>query len=504
MKLFSLTIITIALLARLFLLGGEPDIPDWRQADTGYMALRMMDEWPPEMLHPKAPYRGAVDVKAAEYPIYPLIVSLGYKIVGQEYLPWARVVTLLFFAGSMVFLALAVGRLWGEPVGWLTAAVYAILPLGIPYSRMIHPDFCVMFFANGFFYFAVLFMERRKVRDAVVAVIFCSGLFLMKAPYGFYFGFPLGLLALHADVKKSLRDLVLLASLFVIPLGLGLWFNDYRIQQEAPFEESLTYPMKWTKESLNARFFGTIQQRFDGEAWNWTIKRAVILVSTAPGALLALAGLFLAGRGWRDQRRWLVWFLALGMLAYVLLVFPMVASDHDYYSIPLMVLVSVLVAISLERISRWKWGAGLVAVSMVLILAGSVYGLQRGPFLYSSPYFTRDWQRLETSRVIRETTDPDDLVVSVTVGRSTGWSDPRILWRADRRGWAIEGERLSEDHLNMYRKAGAHVAAIFIAPGRGELEEEIPTLAMFDDRSVIPIFNPENENIGNVVVVRLE
>ena len=504
MKRISLITILIAITVRLILLGGDVDIPDWRQADTGYMALRMMNEWPPEMLHPKAPYRGQNDVKAAEYPIYPLTVSLVYRAVGHESLPAARLVTLLFFIGSMVYLGLAAGRLWGRDIGWLTAAVYAILPLGIPYSRMIHPDFCVMFFANAFFYYSVRLLLDRTYVDYALAVLFCSGLFLMKAPYGVYYGFPLGLLALHGDVRKSVRDLFLLASIFVIPLGLGLWFNEYRIAQEASFEESLTYPMKWTKESLNARFFGTVAQRFDGDAWMWTIKRAVVLVSTVPGALLAVAGLFLAGIGWRDQRRWLIWFLAAGVLVYVLLVFPMVTSDHDYYSIPLLALVAVLIAISLERLARLPYGMWWVIASIAAISVGSFYGLQRGPFLYSAPYFTRDWQRLETSRVIRENTESADLVLSVMVGRSTGWSDPRVLWRADRCGWAIEGQYLSPQHLDTYKKAGANVAAVLIAPGRNDLSDEVPSLANHTQRSVHAIHNPDGTWIGDVTLIRLD
>ncbi|MCB1071407.1 MAG: glycosyltransferase family 39 protein, partial [Kiritimatiellae bacterium] len=441
------------------------------------------------------------DVKAAEFPIYPLVVSLGYKVIGRESLPLARSVTLGFFLGAALYLGLAVSRLFGRTVGWVTVAVFMILPLGIPYSRMVHPDFCVLFFANGFFYHAVAFFQSRRIRNYALAGILCTGLFLMKAPYGFYYGFPLGLMVLDWRVGKAVRDLVLLGLIFVVPLALGLWFNDYRIQQEAPHEESLVYPMKWTKESLNVRFFGTLSQRFDPARWDWLLRRGLVLVATPVGAVLAALGFFCAGTGWRDKRRWYLWFLALGMLAYTLLVFPIVTSDHDYYSIPYLVFFSLAAACAMvwlvERTGR-LWTYGLL---LLFLAAGSGYGLYRGPFLYSVSYFSHDWQRIETGRAIQQVTDPNDVVLSVTLGRSTGWSDPRILWLANRIGWAIEYDRLTPEIVDQYRRAGATVAAVLIAPGY-EMED---WGRLFPDREAPHILDlpPRNlEPLGQIAFFR--
>jgi len=367
---------------------------------------------------------------------------------------------------------------------------------------MIHPDFCVLFFANGFFFHAVAFFQSRRVRDYALAVLLCSGLFLMKAPYGFFYGFPLGLLVLEWNLSKSLRDLLLLGLMFVIPLALGLWFNDYRIQQEAPHEESLVYPMKWTKESLNERFFGTISQRFDGQRWMWLLRRGVILVTTPVGAVLAAMGLFCAGTGWRDKRRWLLWFLAFGMLAYTLLVFPIVTSDHDYYSIPYMVFVSIAAASTLVWLVRGRRSIWVYPVLLLAIAVGSAYGIQRGPFLYSIPYFSRDWQRIEAGHGIRAFTEADDVVLSVTLGRSTGWSDPRILWLADRIGWSIQFDQLTPEIVRQYQDAGATVAAILVAPGYdpGDLMAVFPESR--EPRSH-QLAGPDEQPLGRLILVPL-
>ncbi|HIE10192.1 MAG TPA: hypothetical protein EYP62_01090, partial [Kiritimatiellae bacterium] len=337
--------------ARLLVLGGPLDVPDWRQADTAYMAYRMWQESPPQLLHPKTPFRGAADVKAAEFPVYPFVVSLVWKLLGRESLAAARLVTLAFFAGAVAYAFLAIRLLLGRRVAWLTAAAYALLPLGVPYSRMVHPDFCIIFFCHAFLYHATAFVRRQRIRDYAAATASAILFFLMKAPYGFYLILVPAVIVLHEWGGRRLRGLTLLGSMFVVPLVLGWWFNQWRLQLEAPYRESLAYPMKWTAESLRQRFFGTAAQRLDLGAWDRLIRRSVILVFTVPGALLALYGGGAALARRESRRAALVfWVLCGGVTLYTVVVFPMVASDHEYYSLPFLLPAALGCALGLDRL----------------------------------------------------------------------------------------------------------------------------------------------------------
>ncbi len=506
----ALAVIVVGLGLRLLLLGGPLDVPDWRQADTGYMAWRMWQEKPPEVLYPKAPFRGAEDVKAAEFPIYPLVVSAAWKVIGGENLPAARVVTLLFFIGAAWYLYRSVEMLGGRRQALAAATVYVILPLGIPYSRMVHPDFCIIFFSHMFFFYALRFARRRRALDYLVATAACSLVFLMKAPYGFYFGLPLALFVWREQKGARLRGLAALAGMFVVPLALGWWFNGWRIGLESGHAESLVYPMKWTAESLRARFFGSLAERFDGRTWEWLLRRSVILVFTVPGALLAAWGAVAAPAAERELRpaAGYLWALILGVAGYVLLVFPMVASDHDYYSLPFLFPAAWAAALGLEWLLRRPFARGAVRAAVaggvfVLLMAGSVYGIRRGPFLYGPPYFTHDWQRIAAGKVIEEETGPDDLVLTVTLGRSTGWSDPRILYYAHRRGWAREGRYLKRADLDEYISAGATAAALLLAPDYAPVEKNFGVLAGYPFR-VRRLHDARGNPIGNLVLFDLK
>lgn len=484
---WALAILGALLAVRLAHLVGPLDEPMWRQTDTAYMARRMMSESPPDLLNPKAPYRGTNDVKAAEFPIYPATVAMVYKALGRESLPAARGVTLLYFAGSAWFLFLAVRLLAGSATAWWTTVFYCAAPLSITISRMVHPDFCIVFFSHLFLYALLRFVQSGRWRWWGISTLSGSAAFLMKAPYCFYLGLVPGFWWLVDRDKRTLGRWIGLASVLVLPLMAAVWFNNHRIAQEAPFDESLVYPMKWTAESSAGRFFGHLQDRADGEGWKLIAKRTIFLVLTPMGILLGLLGLGPRRREHEpptDPARWAhgIWLLGTGL--YVLLVFPMVIGGHEYYTLPLVAPCALLAARGLLRVLGWAedrlgwWPPVTTGVMLVLLAAGIKEGLARGPYLdKSAPSFMVDWQRVRAGEAIAQFTRPQDLVLSVTHGRSTGWSDPRILYHADRLGWSIEARNLTPSNLAAFVAAGARVAAVLVTPEAESREEELGPLA---------------------------
>lgn len=496
------SLLVAGLIARVLTLDVPTGALGWREADTAYMARRMMHEWPPEMLRPKAPYRGTNDVKAAEYPIYPLTVALVYKGLGRESETAARIVSMLYFCGAAWLLWLAIAEIGGRRLAWWTISVYGILPLNIVYSRAFHPDFCVVFFSHLFFYAFLTYFTRGETWRYLLAVFSASAAFLMKAPYAFYFALPVAAWVLYERKSWTLRNLSAFAFVFLLPLAGAVWFNHVRLASEAPFEESIVYPMKWTPHLLRGHFFGSLGQRFEIELWKNFLHRFLYVTATPVGAVLAVVGLF-----WPTTRtpRLFLALLALyiGVGLFVLILFSIVTSTHDYYSIPATVLASlgagsVMSALSENRIG--KWFALLLAGS---ILAGSWYGLMRvGPYRYGGgSYFAIDWQRYTAGLAIGEYTRPDDLVVSVCHGRSTGGSDPRILYTANRLGWSVEWDKLSDEDWSKLKRAGATVAAVLETPQR----EGITQYPLFQvpPYHVETLRDPSGNKIGRVLFFRV-
>lgn len=504
-KNILIILVVCAAVIRAVHLGGPLDEPMWRQTDTAYMARRMMNESPPDLLNPKAPYRGLNDVKAAEYPIYPAVVSLAYRALGRESIPAARVVSLLFFCGSAWFLFSSIRLLAGVRFAAWTTVIYMLAPLGIAYSRMVHPDFSIIFFSHLFLYGLLRFVDTEHWRWWLLATLGGVAAFLMKAPYCFFLGLLPGWWWLTDQSKRTLGRFIGLAVVFILPLMAAIWFNQHRIAQESTFDESLIYPMKWTAESSAGRFFGHLSDRADVEGWKLIAKRIIFMVLTPFGVLLGVLGVFPTLRVTSEStvhREWVPWIWLFGAVLYILIVFPMVIGGHEYYTIPLMAPAALLAARGVVNIIDWlnaresPYAMTSLIFVVIFILAGMMAGISRGPYLSGFPFFDVDWQRVRAGELIKSNTSSDDLVISVTHGRSTGWSDPRILYYADRLGWTIEAKDLTDSILSDYMSAGATIAAVLVTPEAEVREGELGPLAKWSYKEVRMI--NQGRDIGSV------
>ncbi|MBN2564028.1 MAG: glycosyltransferase family 39 protein [Phycisphaerae bacterium] len=455
---------------RLTKLTGPLDSPEWRQATTAYMAYRMAAESPPELFHPKVVYRGPQDVRISEFPIYSFLVALAYKAMGvEESLPAARTVSLLFYLGAAWYLFRIVERVLDRRTALLTTAVYFLLPLGIVYSRAVHYDICLVFFSHAFCWYAMRFFDTRRAVFFIVSTLMGTMAFLMKAPYAFYFGLPLAVFALYPRENRTLRTLLLLGGLFVLPLASAWGFNEYRIAVERSGQQGILQPQTWTHTSSISWFFGDLAMRLRTNLWKGIILRALYLVLTPFGLFAAALAPF---RPWPAEKRFGAGFvlaLTAGVGCYVLLVFYMVAT-HSYYSLPLLVPAAILIGISLESLAtsfgKAEYsGAGVarLAVTLILLTLGVAQGLRRGSHIYGVPFFHVDWQRIRAGEVIAAHTEKDDVVFVTSKHRSMGETDPEVLYHAKRRGWGRNLDDMNAERLAAFIQGGASHAALLLS-----------------------------------------
>lgn len=490
--------------ARLVMLGGALDEPSWRPSTTAYMAYRMAQESPPDILHPKVVYRGGRDVRVSEFPLYPFLVALVYKAMGvSESLPAARAVTLLFFLGAAWYLYRALALLFDARAGRYAALVFLLLPLGVFYSRSAHYDVTLIFFSHAFFYHGLRFLEGRAWRHFAWATLAGAVGFMMKAPYCFYFGFPLLAWAWYRREERSWRTLFRLAALFVLPLLAALAFNLHRVAVEGSEPQSLLLAQKWTGKSQSDWFFGSLAQRADPQRWKLIARVALRFVFTPLGALAALwACCVPVPREWR-RGAWCVgaWWVGIG--AYVMLVFPMIGSLHDYYSLPLLAPAAVMIGLFLAWLARpgaagdaRGWARMVIAV--LGFAAGSAYLLQQSDY-----YFRHDWQRIAAGWALRDQTAPEELIIVTSLGRGIGETDPKILSHAKRRGWGVAMDKLTPEAFDLLRREGrATRLAVLVTPENRLDPEAHPEWVPFP-RQELPLRNPTGAGIGTLVLYDL-
>jgi hypothetical protein len=429
------------------LTGPIDDPHSWRQSDTAYYALDFYRNGL-DLLHPKVCWSGDYGVLALEFPVHEAIIALSYHLFGFDHL-WARLVTVAFYAGSQLYLFKIVNLVATRRLAWLTSAVYAVLPLSLFYSRAIHIDFGAVFFAHAMLYHLLDGFGRDRPLDILLGITFGSLGFAIKAPYLFYLYLPLAVyLRNHRAWKGPMRGWIL--ALFVPPLVFLLWrWHVGRVNAGSPSLD--IYPrfverMDW--------YLGSLAQRLDVGNWLVLLQRLIFDVANPVGLLLLAWGIWGWLRNPGPAVRWFFESWLLGAVAYVVLFFNLNWA-HNYYQIPLLAIVSVFVGVCLDRFAdiRPPYGAAIVAMLFAVLVSTSLWYTSRA-------YYRVDWRAVEAGHIIESHTAPDELVVVYLYDDNFEHSDPRLLYRARRRGWSIRPADITAERMTLYADHGARMLAV--------------------------------------------
>ena len=437
----------------------------WRQSDTACYAYTFYKEGI-DILKPSVCWMGAHKTVIMEFPFPEVLMAVAYRIFGHH-LFLSRLITLLFFTGSVGYLFLFVRRLIDTRLAVISAGVYVVLPLAIFYSRAIHIDFFSVFFAHAMAYHLLSALEVPRFRDVALAMIAGSFSFLIKAPYAFYFSLPLMCIALQQ--KRPLRSLTALGAVFSIPCILFfLWrFHATAVNSAMPNWEFIPGYIKFVK--MGSWYFGSLEDRFVMYHWLIIWRRFVYEVTSSVGIWLFFAGLIVslitAFRGfWRQMLP--LWLWLAGVFIYVLIFFNL-NIIHNYYQIPLVAVSSVFIALGIDaprRLLRCQLCKTGNFISLLLFVTLSLCS-----FSYAkSNYFTRNAVRDAFGDIVRKNT-PEDALIIASPNFRTDCRDPSTLFGARRYGWSIDKRVLSRDLVGRLKHEGASYLTV-ITDNSDEIE----------------------------------
>lgn len=261
-----------------------------------------------------------------EPPILEGLAALTYRLVGQEQLWIARVYSAVGWvsAGLAVWL---IGRELGLAGGGLLAAAYFLfVQYGIIASRAFQPDPLMVALMAWGIWATVRWQQAGGLGRAALAGILIGLAVLVKSVAGFMLGGALVGLALNRQANKAFRtalfdpQLWLLGGLAALPSTLyyvyGLYVAGF-LRQQFSFR---FFPELWRDPAFYIR---------------WQEMATNIAGFTLVGA--ALVGAFLL----RERAlRGMAWGLWAGYAAYSM-TFPYHTITHDYYHLPLILIVAV-------------------------------------------------------------------------------------------------------------------------------------------------------------------
>ena len=441
------------------LTGPLDDPHSWRQCDTVHYSLdfyrRGLD-----LLHPAVSWLGGHRTLAFEFPLAEALSALLYRAFGPD--PrWDRLVSLAFFALSALYLRALVRQVAGGRIAGLAALAYLAFPLGRFFSRAAHVDFVAIACAHAFLHHGLRGVRERSLGHALAAGVAGALAALVKAPYLLAVLGPFALAVFSVPLGSSL----LLAG---VPLALSaaafLWWRRHVDALNARVPDWSFLPGFYREVNPGWWYYGEWSQRLVPSNWLRLARRMIREVATPGGALAALIGL--ASRTAAAGAGPSAWVFGLAWCAsatvYLLVFFPLNVI-HDYYQIPFLAPVALLAGLGGDL--AWRrlpspQGVPVGAVLFALMIGGALAARPGG-------YYRVDWLRIEAGRRIAARVPPGELVVACDYG--SGWSDPRLLVRADREGWPMAIPDLDPERLARLRQAGARWAAVVTDPGHPDL-----------------------------------
>jgi 4-amino-4-deoxy-L-arabinose transferase-like glycosyltransferase len=307
------------------------DHHSWRQADTAAVARNFIKEgW--DFLRPRidnlmplhSDKLNSERLFLVEPPIYNSLVAGVYRIFGVQ-VKYARLVSIIFSLGSILFLYLITTHFWGETTGLLAAFFFATLPYNIFYSRVVLPEPMIIFLTLGMFHFAIKWLEKELVVNFLLFTFFSLLSFSQKA-FPLFFLLPLFILIFEKFRFSFLKQPKLYLWLAVSFLPFFLW--RFWISQ---FPEGIP---------ANLWLFNQGNIRFSGAFFHWIFAKRI------GELILGYWGLPFLVLGIIQKPKKEGWFFHLWLLSILIYIAVFAAGNvtHDYYQIPLVPIFCIFLA----------------------------------------------------------------------------------------------------------------------------------------------------------------
>jgi 4-amino-4-deoxy-L-arabinose transferase-like glycosyltransferase len=361
-----------------------------------------------------------------EFPIYNILQAGLFTLFGIFTIEqWGRLVSMLSSVAAGLFLYLIVTKYTNKITGLFSAFFYMFIPFNIYYGRVILPDTTMTMAFLGSIYFFDKWLElytapKEKKQKKYIpkkswpyflwALLFAISALLLK-PHSAFFLLPIVYLAFKAFGLAAFKkwQLYIFAVAAVAPLiAWRVWMTQF--PEGIPANQWL----------LNGNGI-----RFRPSFFRWIFyERLTILISGYVGVLLLLLGVFRLPKV-KD------WMFLASFFASTLLFVSVVATgnvQHDYYQIPAIPSVAILMALGSYYLYAFTYRYVHVGkILLVLIIFASFYN----SWNIVKEYFNiNNRSILAAGEAVQRLTPEDAQIVANYNG------DSAVIYQFNRKGWA--------------------------------------------------------------------
>ena len=402
-------LVTIGLVVRLYKIDNPvADWHSWRQADTAAVT-RNYFKYGINLFYPK--YDDFSDVSGrnlynpdgyrfVEFPVFNLTHYSLAKIFPQKPLEyWGRMTSILASLVSSILLFFIVRRHSKPIIGLLTTAFFLLLPYNIYFSRVILPDpFMVMLALVTLNLFDLWISKPRAYLLIFTGLV--GAITMLTKPISAFLFLPMVWQVWQKYRFSTIKKYYLYILFACIVAPYLIWR-----QWESNFPQGIP-ASKWLLNGNHIRFKGAFFQWIFGE-------RIGSMILGSWGILPFLSGFISAPS-----------YLLMWPLAALIYLFTFATGNvqHDYYQIPIIPAISILLALGCNYLWSTLSKKIILVVSLLFMFAFSWYAIR-------GDYQVNHWEIIRAGQAIDRLTPKDAVVVAPYMG------DTAFLYQTNRRGF---------------------------------------------------------------------
>jgi 4-amino-4-deoxy-L-arabinose transferase-like glycosyltransferase len=409
------------------------DYHSWRQTDTA-MVARNFYEHGYRILYPQVDWDGSnTGYVAMEFPIYPFLCAVLYKIFGVK--EWLGRLVSIFFSTSSIIILFKLARIcYTTPTALIACAFFAILPLNAYYGRTFMPESLMIFSTLAGIYFFSQWIEKEKKYQLILAVIFTTLAILVKPYTFFYLIFPLLFPTWLKYGKKLIFNKQIWFFFLLVLVPPLLWYL------HAMLHLKMVLYNPWSPKVWQSNLSLWLSPKFYERVLIGNLANRILFPT---GFILFIAGVI---QDVKDKKEYVFHLWLLGLIVYFI-IFAHANYHHEYYQIPVVAPACVFIGKFLNNFftQRKNWYKTFTGgIVLLLILSIPIYTFYKLPKREKI-----NWDYWYAAQTIKKISSPRDLILVCDE------SFPEIIYYSHRKGWHIHPNTQSVEIIESFRKKGA-------------------------------------------------
>lgn len=373
-------------------------------------------------------------VHGDNFPLYSWIVVLLWNIFGINI--WvARLVSILFSLGSVIFTYLFIRLLFKKEIFALLSALFvSIMPLLIFFGRQAQYDIVAMFFMTGMIYhFWAWKTKGYLTRYWLLFLTFAILTVISKYTFGII-AIPLLFVFPWKKLKEDLKIKNFKQYCYVVPFAIFFvvwWFFSKSLNEGSRVVSVGIFELDVIKSLY-----------FSSDMWSAIWNYAIIDNFTYIGMILALIAFLIMTFKIKNEtyKFFFIWGLSYPLYAAIA---PAQMMGHSYYQIPFAPLIAILIAYSITLIAntisclmKSSFFKKITKLSIILIFLILMYSSLQ---LSTTRQFDTQFYGLDIAgEFIKENSLEDEWILA------SSHQDTGVVWHADRKTIDIIPKNLTQ------------------------------------------------------------